>query len=259
MTDTNEPVRTFEKKLPSLGEDAPPVRFTELANGEYIVDFAEEAHREPIRDLAQRAGHDPAIADLPFVWGEPVSLSDTSAGADLAIQPGDIVQRGSDSATGTVVFGLVVEVNDTDQQVKVEPLQLEPDGSLTRTGERPVMWDLSAVQASDKTLSEPQAWPQTTKQVGPSDTSPASMSDDGQLYRAWAESSGVGDDEDGADLASSGEEFALSDARQEQDALHEELRRLSDDRDSGPDPATDERSRGLLSIWRKFFYNEQED
>lgn len=171
-------------------EDNP---FWEPQNEAEAVELA-IGHQENGLDPKEYAGAfgdyvDFASADLPWDASPfvPVAdLSDTSAAADLAIRPGDVVERGSDSGTGAVAYALVVEVDDTNQQVKVEPLEIGADGMLVSTGERPVMWDLDVLEPSDKQLSKAAAWPNQTRPVSPDASTERNLSHK-ELEGQWKE------------------------------------------------------------------------
>lgn len=84
--------------------------------------------------------------------------------ASLALKVGDVVEWGKEGEADAKGYGLVTEVDTTNQQVRVVPLEPGPNGALSKSGEDAVMKDIDNVRASGKRLTESVAWPKKAQE-----------------------------------------------------------------------------------------------
>lgn len=115
----------------------------------------------------QQESHNANAQDTQIPGGR-VSM-ETGYRIDFALSVGDVVEWGEDAKAKA--YGQINEIDEVNQQASIKPLTLNPDGTLTRTGDHVLMKDLDVISPSDKKVPENKAWPDKTQEVKITDTS----------------------------------------------------------------------------------------
>jgi hypothetical protein len=119
------------------------------------VDYDKERevqHMTTEKTLAEHARDKTGPYDLTRMPGGFVDFSNGGGSLKGNFKKGALVEWG-DATSGTVGYGLVVELDLQNQQANVQPLSLNADGQLTADSSRRIMKDIDVLRPSSKQLA----------------------------------------------------------------------------------------------------------